>query len=29
MKLFDGSKNELTCITFGFDIGFGNPVADS
>ncbi|KAK2454611.1 hypothetical protein P8452_02003 [Trifolium repens] len=29
MKLFDGNKNELTCITFGFDIGFGDPVADS
>jgi hypothetical protein len=29
MKLFDGNKNELTCITFGFDIGFGGPVADS
>ncbi|GAU28825.1 hypothetical protein TSUD_21620 [Trifolium subterraneum] len=29
MKLFDGNKNELTCITFGFDIGFGDSVADS
>ena len=29
MKMFDGNKHELTCITFGFDIGFGSSVADS
>ncbi|XP_047163448.1 putative phosphatidylglycerol/phosphatidylinositol transfer protein DDB_G0282179 [Vigna umbellata] len=28
MKMFDGKKHELTCITFGFDIGFGSSVAD-
>ncbi|KAK7355027.1 hypothetical protein VNO80_14272 [Phaseolus coccineus] len=28
MKMFDGNKHELTCITFGFDIGFGSSVAD-
>ncbi|XP_058761599.1 uncharacterized protein LOC131634993 [Vicia villosa] len=28
MKLFDGNKNELTCFTFGFSIGFGSSVAD-
>ncbi|XP_004497639.1 uncharacterized protein [Cicer arietinum] len=29
MKLYDGNNNnELTCITFGFSIGFGSSVAD-
>ncbi|OIV90423.1 hypothetical protein TanjilG_19914 [Lupinus angustifolius] len=30
MKLYDGNKHELTCINFGFDIGFGSgsSVAD-
>ena len=29
MRMYDGKKHELTCITFGFDIGFGSSVADS
>lgn len=31
MKMYDGNKHELTCITFGFDIGLGSSgsVADS
>ncbi|KAF7818869.1 putative phosphatidylglycerol/phosphatidylinositol transfer protein [Senna tora] len=28
MKMYDGNKNELTCITFGFSIGFISSVAD-
>ncbi|KAE9619542.1 putative immunoglobulin E-set [Lupinus albus] len=30
MKLYDGKRHELTCINFGFDIGFGSgsSVAD-
>ncbi|KAL2327334.1 hypothetical protein Fmac_020761 [Flemingia macrophylla] len=28
MKMLDGNKHELTCITFGFDIGLGSSVAD-
>ncbi|KAK7268111.1 hypothetical protein RIF29_20798 [Crotalaria pallida] len=27
MKLYDGNKHELTCITFGFDIGFGSSLS--
>ncbi|GKV31958.1 hypothetical protein SLEP1_g40607 [Rubroshorea leprosula] len=29
MKMYDADKNELTCIGFGFDIGFASSVADS
>ncbi|RDX76864.1 putative phosphatidylglycerol/phosphatidylinositol transfer protein, partial [Mucuna pruriens] len=29
MKMFDENKQELTCIGFGFDIGFISTVADS
>ncbi|KAK7278754.1 hypothetical protein RJT34_23790 [Clitoria ternatea] len=29
LKMYDGNKHELTCITFGFDIGLGSSVADS
>ncbi|XP_062003672.1 uncharacterized protein LOC133721156 [Rosa rugosa] len=29
MKMYDGNKQELTCIAFDFDIGFVAPVADS
>ncbi|MED6106187.1 hypothetical protein PIB30_002639 [Stylosanthes scabra] len=28
MKMFDGNKNEATCIGFGFYIGFVSTVAD-
>nr|AFK46118.1 unknown [Lotus japonicus] len=28
MKMYDGNKHELTCVKFGFDIGFGSSVAD-
>ncbi|XP_044503791.1 putative phosphatidylglycerol/phosphatidylinositol transfer protein DDB_G0282179 [Mangifera indica] len=28
MKMLDGNKGELTCITFDFDIGFASSVAD-
>ncbi|KEH41865.1 putative ML domain, phosphatidylinositol/phosphatidylglycerol transfer protein [Medicago truncatula] len=28
MKLYDGNNNELTCIKFGFDVGFFSSVAD-
>ncbi|XP_054779310.1 uncharacterized protein LOC129287160 isoform X1 [Prosopis cineraria] len=28
MKMYDGNKNELTCIQFGFTIGFVSSVAD-
>ncbi|WVY97857.1 hypothetical protein V8G54_030008 [Vigna mungo] len=28
MKMIDGNNHELTCITFGFNIGFGSSVAD-
>ncbi|KAI9090688.1 hypothetical protein K1719_028541 [Acacia pycnantha] len=28
MKMYDGDKNELTCIQFGFTIGFVSSVAD-
>ncbi|KAL6138280.1 hypothetical protein ACLB2K_063563 [Fragaria x ananassa] len=29
MKMYDANKQELTCITFDFDIGFAASVADS
>ncbi|XP_062112386.1 uncharacterized protein LOC133823566 [Humulus lupulus] len=29
MKLHDANGHELTCISFGFDIGLGSSVADS
>ncbi|PRQ44194.1 putative ML domain, phosphatidylinositol/phosphatidylglycerol transfer protein [Rosa chinensis] len=29
MKMYDGNKQELTCIAFDFDIGFAASVADS
>ncbi|XP_041028126.1 putative phosphatidylglycerol/phosphatidylinositol transfer protein DDB_G0282179 [Juglans microcarpa x Juglans regia] len=29
MKMYDADKNELTCIGFDFEIGFGSSVADS
>lgn len=29
MKMFDANKQELTCIGFGFNIGFISTVADS
>ncbi|KAJ8754541.1 hypothetical protein K2173_005702 [Erythroxylum novogranatense] len=29
MKMFDGDKHQLTCISFDFDIGFASSVADS
>ncbi|XP_061350423.1 uncharacterized protein LOC133295600 [Gastrolobium bilobum] len=29
MKMYDGNKHELSCITFGFEIGLGSSLADS
>ncbi|KDP36091.1 hypothetical protein JCGZ_08735 [Jatropha curcas] len=29
MKMFDGNKRQLTCISFDFSIGFASPIADS